>query len=76
MYGNIGVSDRLQFTVTGPAVNEVARLENLTKELDRTLLVSRAFADLVEQDWHSLGKFERQGVPQPLEVLAPASEQK
>ena len=76
MYGNIGVSDRLQFTVTGPAVNEVARLENLTKELDRTLLVSRAFADLVKQDWQSLGKFERQGVPKPLEVLAPASEQK
>lgn len=71
MYGNIGVPERLQFTVIGSAVNEVARLEGLTKELGRPLLVSRAFADLLPGDWSSLGSYARSGVPDPLEVLAP-----
>lgn len=41
LYGNIGVAERLQFTVTGRAVNAVARLEALTKSLDRPILASR-----------------------------------
>ena len=71
MYGNIGVPERLQFTVTGPVVNEVARLEALTKSLGRTILASRAFADLAPGAWHSLGRPDQPGVPEPLEVLSP-----
>ena len=33
MYGNIGVPERLEFSVIGPAANETARLESLTKEI-------------------------------------------
>jgi adenylate cyclase len=29
LYGNVGAVDRLDFTVIGPAVNEVARVEAL-----------------------------------------------
>jgi adenylate cyclase len=43
-YGNVGTVDRLDFTVIGPTVNEVSRLEGLCKELDRQLLVSESFA--------------------------------
>jgi adenylate cyclase len=40
MFGHIGVPERVEFSVVGPAANEVARLENLTKDLDRRILVS------------------------------------
>src|SRR5271170_5245569 len=29
LYGNVGAADRLDFTVIGPAVNEVVRMEKL-----------------------------------------------
>ena len=50
MYGNIGSRTRLDFTVFGPAINMAWRLETLTKQLGRTLLLSRAFADFVKSD--------------------------
>ena len=40
VYGNIGASRRLDFTVMGHAVNVVARLQTLTAKLDRPLLLS------------------------------------
>ena len=39
-YGNIGASERLDFTVIGPAVNEASRIQALCKELDRSILAS------------------------------------
>ena len=35
LYGNVGAVDRLDFTVIGPAVNEVARIETLCEPLGR-----------------------------------------
>ncbi len=72
MYGNIGVPERLAFSVIGPAVNEVVRLEALTKTLDRTLLVSEAFARPLDRSWESLGKHALRGVGARMEVLAPS----
>lgn len=43
-YGNIGVPQRLDFTVIGSAANEAARIESMTKELGCELLASAAFA--------------------------------
>jgi adenylate cyclase len=40
LYGNVGAVDRLDFTVIGPAANEVARIETSCEPLDRRVLLS------------------------------------
>ncbi len=42
-YGNIGSDDRLDFTVVGPAVNEVSRIASMCRSVDRELLTSSEF---------------------------------
>jgi adenylate cyclase len=70
MYGNIGSSSRLDFTVIGPAVNAAARLEGLTKELGRTTLFSGEFAARLDNAvLRRLGSYPLRGVGEPLEVF-------
>ena len=42
-YGNIGSDDRLDFTVVGPAVNEVSRIASMCRSVDREFLTSADF---------------------------------
>ena len=70
MYGNIGVPQRLEFSVVGPAANEVARIEALTKQLGRRVLASEAFAAYMPADWEPLGSHSLRGVATPVSVLA------
>ncbi len=69
-YGNLGVPERLQFDVIGPPVNEVVRLEGLTKTLDRPILASGAFARCVPLGWEALGRHQLRGLGEPREVFA------
>ena len=70
-YGNIGGSNRLDFTAIGPAVNLTARLEGLTSKLGKSLVVSDELAHLTTRATEELGTFELKGVPAPARVHAP-----
>jgi adenylate cyclase len=70
LYGNVGAVDRLDFTVIGPAVNEVARIEALCEPLGRNLLVSAEFAEAMSEQHRlePLGRHELRGVRQAREI--------
>src|SRR2546426_8527320 len=63
-YGNIGSDDRLDFTVVGPAVNEVSRIASMCRSVDRELLMSSAFrAGLDAAGREYLGSTRRYALP-------------
>jgi adenylate cyclase len=74
LFGNIGLPERVSFTTIGSTVNEVARLEALTKELGRQVLATGAFASHTSIKWDNLGRHRLRGVGAPLEILSPAEE--
>ena len=72
LFGNIGARDRLDFTVVGPAVNEVARLEAMCRALQQNVVVSSAFAKAAqasEERLVSLGRYALRGVQRPQELF-------
>lgn len=71
LYGNIGVPERLEFSVIGRAANEVARMEEHTKEVKKPLIVSSIFQSYVQQEnWHDLGSVSYRGVGRDLHIYA------
>jgi adenylate cyclase len=69
IYGNVGVPDRLQFTLVGSAVNEVARLEGLTKTLGHPMIASAPFAETLSRNWQPLGAHALRGIERTTEVF-------
>jgi adenylate cyclase len=73
MFGNIGASARLDFTVIGPAVNHAARLEKLCAPLNGQIVLSSALAALLpERDVVPLGRHALKDIdePQPIYGLS------
>ncbi|QRM30775.1 adenylate/guanylate cyclase domain-containing protein [Microvirga sp. VF16] len=72
-YGNIGSQDRLDFTVVGPAVNEVSRIGALCRSVERDVLVSSAFHATASKDDQeclvSVGRYALRGVARPQELF-------
>jgi adenylate cyclase len=65
-YGNIGSEDRLDFTVVGPAVNEVSRIASMCGSVDRELLMSSDFRNGLDATGRnhlvSTGRFALRGI--------------
>lgn len=72
-YGNIGSDDRLDFTVVGPAVNEVARIASMCRSVDRKIVLSSEFAaataEAERMNFVSLGRFALRGVGHAKELF-------
>ena len=72
LYGNVGSQERLDFTVVGPAVNEVARIQAMSRSLDQPTLVSASFAAACadrRKRLVSLGRYALRGVERPQELF-------
>lgn len=72
-YGNIGSQDRLDFTVVGPAVNEVSRIAALCRSVERDVLASSSFYAAVSDSERdclvSVGRYALRGVNRPQELF-------
>ncbi len=76
-YGNIGSKERLDFTVIGPAVNEVSRIAAMCRSVDQPVLLSAAFAASVTDPRHrlaSVGRYALRGVGRPQDLFTLDSE--
>lgn len=71
MFGNVGLKDRLTFSAFGSAVNEVQRLQGLTKKYSQSIVASQTFATYCGGEWVTLGQEKLRGVRQKLTVLLP-----
>jgi adenylate cyclase len=74
-YGNVGTDRRLDFTVIGRAVNEVARIEKLADSLECNLLASALFASQTGNAFRPAGHFKLKGVELPVEIFTWKGEQ-
>ncbi|MDX1736895.1 MAG: adenylate/guanylate cyclase domain-containing protein [Alphaproteobacteria bacterium] len=71
LYGNIGVPERLEFSVIGRAANEVARMEDYTKEVEATVVASSRFVNHVSSEkWKDHNLKEFRGVGRALHVYS------
>ncbi|MEK1888341.1 MAG: adenylate/guanylate cyclase domain-containing protein [Phyllobacterium sp.] len=72
-FGNIGSDTRLDFTVVGPAVNEVSRIASMCRSVDQEILISERYAATLPDPFRSklvcVGKFALRGVGRAQELF-------
>lgn len=75
IFGNIGSSRKMEPTVIGDAVNVTSRLEGLTKEYGRPVLIGEAAAELVRDTFclQFVDRVTMKGKTKPLRVYSVVS---
>ncbi len=75
IFGNIGSSRKMEPTVIGDAVNVTSRLEGLTKDYGRDLLIGEGAADLVKDSFRLqfVDKVTMKGKTKPLRIYSVVS---
>ncbi|MEE3098518.1 MAG: adenylate/guanylate cyclase domain-containing protein, partial [Pseudomonadota bacterium] len=63
MYGNVGTDRRMDMTVTGPAANQVVRLEAATKTAGAAIVASAEFAEACPEPTRPIGRQALRGIP-------------
>lgn len=71
MYGNVGLADRMTFSVFGTAVNEASRLEQLSKKYEVPIVASDEFVGYCDGEWKKLGNETLRGLSEPIDVYTP-----
>ena len=71
LYGNVGSTERLDFTVVGPAVNEVSRIAAMCRSVEQPMLVSAAFAAVGNNRGRlvSVGRYALRGISAAQELF-------
>jgi adenylate cyclase len=71
MFGNVGLAERLAFSVFGSTVNEASRLETLTKKFATPIVASEEFTTYCGGEWEALGSESLRGVNAAMMVFRP-----
>lgn len=71
MFGNVGLKERLTFSAFGQAVNEVQRLEGLSKKYKTPIIASDEFAHYSGGEWNMLGTEILRGTDYDMKIHAP-----
>ncbi|RDH44675.1 adenylate/guanylate cyclase domain-containing protein [Zooshikella ganghwensis] len=69
-YGNIGTSERVEFTVIGKAANEAAKIESLCKVLCKKVILSENFTLYHDGAWQYLGQHILPGSQQKVNLYS------